>query len=92
MPREIDCFTIASGKDTGMTFPVDIHNQQVNALHDTSGGCSLINYSMHEKLGIDLDKGYQPIVKSSTGENMVALGQVTFTFKINDTPFTQSFL
>ena len=47
---------------------------------------------MYEKLGIDLDKGYQPIVKSSTGENMGALSQVTFTFKINDTPFTQLFI
>ena len=75
-----------------MTFPVDIHNQQVNALYDTGAGCSLINYSMHEKLGINLDKGYQPIVKSSTGENMAALGQETFIFKINDTPFTQSFI
>ena len=91
-PQEIDCFTIVFGKETGTTFPVDIHNQQVNALYDTGAGCSLINYSMHEKLGIDLDKGYQPIVKSSTGENMGVLGQVTFTFKINETPFTQSFI
>ena len=80
------------GKGTGTTFPVDIHNQQVNALYDTGAGCSLINYSMCETFGIDLDKGYQPIVKSSTGENMGALGQVTFTFKINGTPFTQSFI
>ena len=92
MQREIDCFTIALGKETGMTFPVDIHNQQVNALYDTGAGCSLINYSMYEKFGIDLAKGYQPIVKSSTGENMGTLGQVTFTFKINNTPFTQSFI
>ena len=41
---------------------------------------------------MDVDKGCQPIVKSSTGEDMGALGQVTFTFKINDTPFTQSFI
>ena len=75
-----------------MTLPVDIHNQQVNALYDTGTGCSLINYSMLEKLGINLNKGYQPMVKSSTGENMGVLGQVTFTFKINDTPFTQSFI
>ena len=75
-----------------MTFSVDIHNQQVNALYGTGAGCSLMYYSMYEKLGIDLDKGYQPMVKSSTGENMEALGQVTFTFKINDTPFTQSFI
>ena len=27
-----------------------------------------------------------------TGENMGAFGQVTFTFKINDTSFTQSFI
>ena len=53
---------------------------------------SLINYSMFETLGIDPDEGYQPIVKSSTGENMGALGQVTYTFKINGTPFTQSFI
>ena len=45
-----------------------------------------------EKLGINLDKGYQPIVKSSTGENMGVFGQVTFTFEINDTSFTQSFI
>ena len=32
--QEIDCFTIVLGKKTGMTFPVDIHNQQVNALYD----------------------------------------------------------
>ena len=75
-----------------MTFPVDIHNQQVNGLYDTGTGCSLINYSMYEKLGIGIDMGYQSIVKSSTGDDMGALGQVTFTFKINDTPFTQSFI
>ena len=80
------------GNKTGTTFPVDIHNQQVNALYDTGAGCSLINYSMYEKLGIDLYKGYQPIVMSSTGETMGALGQVTFKYKINDTPFTQSFI
>ena len=91
-PREIDCFTIALGKKTGKTFPVDIHNQQVNALYDTGAGCILINYSMYETLGIDLDKGYQPIVESSTRENMGALGQVTYTFKINGTSFTQSFI
>ena len=47
---------------------------------------------MYEKLGMDIDKGYQPIVKSSSGEDMGVLGQVTFTFKINDTLFTQSFV
>ena len=80
------------GKKTGTTFPVDIHNQQVDAFYDTGAGCSLINYFIYETLGIDLDKGYQPIVKSSTGENMGALGQVTYTFTINGTPFTQSFI
>ena len=88
----MDCFTIALGKETGMTFPIDIYNQQVNALYDTAAGCCLINCSMYETLGINLDKGYQPIVKSSTGEKMGVLGQVTFTFRINDTPFTQSFI
>ena len=86
------CFTVALGKEMGTTFLVDIHNQQVNALYDTDAGCSLTKYSMHETLGIDLDKGYQPEVKLSTGDNMGALGQVTFTFKINGTPFTQSFI
>ena len=47
---------------------------------------------MHETLGTDLDKGYMPQVRSSTGEDMGALGQVTYTFKINGTPFTQSFV
>ena len=75
-----------------MTFPVHIHNQQGCALYDTGAGCSLTNYSMYETLGIDLDKGYKPIVKSSTRENMAALGHVTYTFKIDDTPFTQSFI
>ena len=75
-----------------MTFPVNIHNQTVNALYDTGAGCSLIKYSMYENLGMNVDKGYQPTVKSSTGEDVGALGQVTFTFKINDTPFTQSFI
>ena len=55
-------------------------------------GCSLINFSMYEILGIVLDNGYQLIVKSSTRENMGALGQVTYTFTINGTPFTQSFI
>ena len=75
-----------------MTFPVDIHNQKVNALYDTGAGCGLINYSMYEKLCMNVDKDYQPIVKSSTGEDMGALGQVTFTFKINDTSLMQSFI
>ena len=47
---------------------------------------------MYETLGTDLDKGYMPQVRSSTGEGMGALGQVTYTFKINGTPFTQSFV
>ena len=75
-----------------MTFPIDIHNKTVYALYDTGAGCSLINYSMHETLGTDLDKGYMPYVRSSTGEDMGALGQVTYTFKINGTSFTQSFI
>ena len=91
-PREIDCFTIALGQKTGTTFPIDIHNQKVYALYDTGAGCSLINYSMYETLGTDLDKGYMPQVRSSPGEDMGALGQVTYTFKINGTPFTQSFV
>ena len=79
----------STGQETGMTFPVDIHDQKVNALYDTGTGCSLINYSMYEKLGMNIDKGYQPTVKSPTEEDMGALGQVTFSFKINDTCFTQ---
>ena len=47
---------------------------------------------MFKTLGTDLDKGYQPLVKSSTGADMRALGQVIYTFKINNTPFTQSFI
>ena len=87
-----NCFTIALGKKAGTTFTIDIHDQKVNALYDRDAGCSLINYFMYEKLGMNVDKGYQPTIKSSTGENMGELGQVTFTFKINDTTFTQSFI
>ena len=47
---------------------------------------------MFKMLGTDLDKGYQPLGKSSTGADMGALGQVTYTFKINNTPFTQSYV
>ena len=47
---------------------------------------------MYETFGTDLDKGYMPQVRSSTGEDMRVLGQVTYTFKINGTPFTQSFI
>ena len=75
-----------------MTFPIDIHNKTVYALYDTGAGCSLINYSMYETLGTDLDKGYMPYIRLSTGEDMGALGQVTYTFKINCTSFTQSFI
>ena len=83
---------IALSKKTDTTFPVDINNKQVNALYETGAGCSFINYSMYETLGIDLDKGYQSIIMSSTEENMGALGKVTYTFTINGTPFTQSFI
>ena len=76
----------------GMTFPIDIHNKTVYAVYDTGAGCSLINYSMYETLRTDLDKGYMPYIRSSTGEDMGALGQVTYTFKINGTSFTQSFI
>ena len=47
---------------------------------------------MYETLGTDLDRGYMPQVRSSTGEDMGVLGQVTYTFKMNGTPFTQSFI
>ena len=80
------------GQKTGTTFPIDIHNQKVYALYDTGAGCSLINYSMYETLGTDLDKEYMPHVRSSTGEDIEVLGQVTYTFKINGMTFTQSFI
>ena len=94
---------LTSTRPSEMTSPMDQrisqlnldtkrNNQKVNALYDTGAGYSLINYSMYEELGMDVDKGYQPTVKSSTGEDVEALGQVTFTFKINNTPFTQSFI
>ena len=47
---------------------------------------------MYETLGTDLDKGYMPHVRSSTEEDMGTLGQVTYTFKINSTSFTQFFI
>ena len=75
-----------------MNFPIDIHNKTVYALYDTGAGCSLINYSMYKTLGTDLDKGHMQYIRSSTGEDMGALGQVTYTFKINGTSFTQSFI
>ena len=59
------------GKQTVITFPIHIKNQNVHTLYDTGAGCSLINYSKNKTLGIDLDNGYMPEVKSSTGENMV---------------------
>ena len=80
------------GEQTGTTFPIDIHNKTVYTLYDTGAGCSLINYSMYETLGTDLDKEYMPYIRSSTGEDMGALDQVTYTFKINVTSFTQSFI
>ena len=79
-------------KKTGTTFPIDIQNQKVHALYDSGAGSSLINYSMYETLGLDLDQGYMPEVKSSTGENMGTMGQVTCTFQINSTSFTQAFI
>ena len=77
------------GEQTGTTFPIDIHNKTVCALNDIGAGCSLINYSLYETLGTDLDKGYMPYIRLSTGEDMGALGQV---IKINGTSFTQSFI
>ena len=47
---------------------------------------------MYKTLGTDLGKGYMPYIRSSTGEDMGAFGQVTYTFKINGTSFTQSFI
>ena len=80
------------GRATGTTFPIDLGNKHYNALYDTGAGCSLINYSTYEALGLDLDKGYQPEVRTTTQENMGALGQITCTFTINNSPFTQSFI
>ena len=70
------------GKKTGTTFPIYIKNQNVHALYDTGAGCSLINYSMYETFGTDLDKGYMPEIKSSTGENMGELGQEPVHLKL----------
>ena len=92
-PRQIDCFTIALGKKTGTTFPITFNtNQNYNALYDTGAGASLINYSAYVSLGKDLNTGYQPFVKNTSGEDMGTLGQVTCTFTINSQPFTQSFI
>ena len=89
----MDCFTIALGKKTGTTFPITFDNEHnYNALYDTGTGGSLINYSAYVSLGQDLDTGYQPFMKNASGEDMGALGQVTYTFTINDQPFTQSFI
>ena len=92
-PRQLDCFTIALGKKTGITFPIMFDNKHnYNALYDTGAGASLINYYAYVSLGQDLDTGYQPFMKNASGEDMGALGQVTCTFTINDQPFTQSFI
>lgn len=88
----MDCFTITLGKATDPTFPIDFGNKCYNALCDTGAGCSLISYSTYEALGLDLDKGYQPEVRTATGKNMGALGQITCTFTINNAPFMQSFI
>ena len=77
----------------GTTFPITFKNKlDYNALYDTGGGASLINYSAYEALGQDLDTGYQPFVKNTSEEDMGALGQVTCTFTIISQPFTQSFI
>ena len=61
-------------------------------MYDTGTGASLINYSAYVSLGQDLDMGCQPFVKNASGEDMGALGQITCTFRINNQPFTQSFI
>ena len=92
-PRQIDCFTIALGKKTGTTFPITFNNRQnYNVLYDTGTGASLINYLAYVSLGQNLDTGYQPFVKNTSGEDMGALSQVTCGFTINNQPFTQSFI
>ena len=81
------------GKKTGTTFPITFNNNQnYNALYDTGASVSLINYSVYVFLGKDLDTGYQPFIKDTSGEDMGTLGQVTCTFTINSQPFTQSFI
>ena len=81
------------GKKTGTTFPITFNNNQnYNALYDTGAGASLINYSAYVSLGQNLDTGYQPFVKNTSGEDMGTLSQITCTFTINNQPFTQSFI
>ena len=81
------------GKKTGTTFPIIFNNNQnYDAVYDTGAGASLINYSAYVSLGKDLNTGYQPFVKNTSGEDMGTLGQVTCTFTINSQPFTQSFI
>ena len=81
------------GKKTGTTFPITFNNNQnYHALYDTGAGASLINYSAYISLGKNLDTGYQPFIKNTSGKDMGALGQVTCTFTINNQPFTQSFI
>ena len=80
------------GEKTGTTFPIELHNKHYNALYDTGAGCSLINYTTYVALGKDLNKGYQLLVKTATGEDMGTLGQITCTFTINNAPFTQTFI
>ena len=74
------------GEKTGTTFPIELNNKHYNALYDTGAGCSLIKYTTYVALDKDLDKGYQPLVKTATGEDMGALGQITCTFTINNAP------
>ena len=61
-------------------------------MYDTGAGASLINYSAYVSLGQNLNAGYQPFIKNTSGEDMGTLGQITCTFTINDQPFTQSFI
>ena len=67
-------------------------NQNYNALYDTCADACLINYTAYVALGKELDTGYQPCIKNASGQDMGALGQVTYTFTINSQPFTQSFI
>ena len=93
-PRQIDCFTIALGKKMGTIFPITFQNNQDYSARNPNyiAGASLINYSAYKALGQDLDTGYQPFIKNTSGEDMGTLGQVTCSFTINSQPFTQSFI
>ena len=85
-------FNIIVGKKTGTTFPINMHDVEINALLDTGAEKSCMSMEMFLRLKLSVNKEKTPKLRNASGKDMKTHGTTMAKFKMGNTIFIQEFV